>query len=438
VLAVAPSTATAQKAAVAFAVPAAVEAVAALIPGEWSAHYQYTAIDQGHRAFRAPYSGVNSLNPGNRMNETMSATAYLGRTLWQGAALYLDPEFIQGFGLSHTTGLAGFPNGEAQKAGEQTPKLYIPRFYLQQTIGLGGEQETIEDDLNQVGGTRDVSRITLYAGKLAVNDLFDTNAYAHDPRNDFMNWSAWEGGAYDYAADVRGYSDGIAAELNQKDWAVRSGAFLMDKRSNSRELDTRVLQRGGYQVEIERRHKLFGRAGKLRVLGYLNHSYSGSYRAALATPGTDITATRRNRFKEGFVVNLEQAITDDLGTFARLSWNDGRTEIMSFTDIDRSGAIGVILKGSMWGRANDTVAVAAVVNGLSSTHVDFLRAGGIGILVGDGTLKYAPEELVEAYYRLQVTTPFSLTADYQFVLHPAYNHDRGPVSVIAVRLHLQY
>lgn len=430
--------AMAQKATIAFGVPAAIDAAAAFFPGDWSTHYQYTVIDQGHPGFRAPYSGPNSLNPGNRMNETMSTTAYLGRTLWEGGALYLDPEFVQGFGLSHTTGLAGFANGEAQKAGEHAPKLYIPRFYVQQTIGLGGEQEKVEDDLNQIAGSRDISRITIYAGKLAVTDLFDNNSYAHDNRNDFMNWAVWEGGAYDYAADVRGYSDGIAAELNQKDWAFRLGGFLMDKRSNSRELDTQFLKRGGYQAEIEERHSLFGQAGKLRLLGFVNRSFSGSYRAALATPGADITATRKDRLKEGFVVNLEQAISADLGAFARLSYNDGSTEIMSFTDIDRSGEIGLSLKGSAWGRADDTVGAAAVVNGLSSAHADFLRAGGLGILVGDGRLNYATEDLLETYYRFQVSAPVSLTANYQFVLHPAYNQDRGPVSILALRLHLQY
>jgi high affinity Mn2+ porin len=433
-----PATAMAQKAAIAFGVPAAVEAAAAFLPGDWSTHYQYTAIDQGHPGFRSPYSGPNSLNSGNRMNETMSATAYLGRGLWQGGELYLDPEFNQGFGLSHTTGLAGFSNGEAQKAGSHAPKLNIARFYLTQTIGLGGEQEKIEDDLNQIAGSRDISRITIYAGKMAVNDLFDTNAYAHDPRNDFMNWSVWEGGAYDYAADQKGYSDGVAAELNQKDWAFRLGGFLMDKRSNSRELDTQFLKRGGSQAELEERHTLFGEAGKLRLLGFVNRSFSGSYRAALATPGIDITGTRKDRLKEGFVINLEQAVSGDLGVFARISYNDGRTEIMAFTDIDRSAEIGVSLKGSAWGRADDTVGAAAVVNGLSSAHADFLKAGGLGVLVGDGRLNYATEDLLETYYRFQVTAPVSLTANYQFVLHPAYNQDRGPVSILALRLHLQY
>jgi len=434
-----PAAAFAQKAPVAFGIPAAIELLAAaeFPDGAWSTHYQYTFIDQGHPGFRSPYSGPNSLNPGNRQNETMSATAYLGRSLWSGAALYLNPEFNQGFGLSHTTGLAGFANGEAQKAGEHVPKLNVARLYLTQTIGLGGEQEDVKDDLNQIAGKRDVSRITVYAGKMAVNDLFDANAYAHDTRNDFLNWSVWEGGAYDYAADQKGYSDGIAAELNQKDWAFRAGGFLEPKRSNSRDLDTRVWRRGGYQAELEERYKLFERDGKLRLLGFYNRAVEGNYRDALTVPGIDIAQTRKTRDKTGFVINLEQAITDDLGAFARFSWNDGRNEIMSFTDIDRSGQLGFSLKGAMWGRPDDTIGLAGVVNGLSSTHRAFLAAGGLGILIGDGRLNYATEDILEAYYRWQVTEPLSLTADCQFVANPAYNRDRGPVSLLAVRLHLQ-
>ena len=430
--------ALAQKAPVDLAIPAAVELLAAAFPGEWSTHYQYTGIDQGYPAFRSPYSGPNSLTPGTRTRETMSATAYLGRTLWEGGALYFDPEFNQGFGLSRTSGVAGFPNGEAQKSGENLPKLNISRFYLVQTIGLGGEEEKVEDDINQIAGTRDVSRVTIYAGKLAVNDLFDTNAYAHDPRNDFMNWSVWEGGAYDYAADQKGYSDGIAVELNQKDWALRAGAFLVDKRSNSRDLDTRIFQRGGYQAEFEERYELFGQAGKLRLLGFVNRGFAGSYREALAVPGADITQTRKDRLKEGFVVNLEQAISDDLGAFARFSYNDGKNEIMAFTDIDRSGLIGLSLKGTSWQRPDDTIGIAGVINALSRAHADFLAAGGLGILIGDGRLNYATEDILEAYYRFQVIKPLSLTADYQFVANPAYNRDRGPVSIFAVRAHLQF
>lgn len=172
--------------------------------------------------------------------------------------------------------------------------------------------------------------------------------------------------------------------------------------------------------------------------GFANRAFAGSYREALSIPGVDIVQTRKDRLKEGFVVNLEQAISDDLGAFARLSFNDGHSEIMAFTDIDRSGLIGLSLKGSSWQRPDDTIGIAGVINALSSAHADFLKAGGRGILIGDGKLNYATEDILEAYYRFQVVKPLSLTADYQFVLHPAYNRDRGPVSIFAVRAHLQF
>ena len=210
-------------------------------PEDWSIHAQYTLLGQGYPRFRSPYQGTNSLPGGGQIRETMSQTTFLGRRLWNDGELYFNPEFDQGFGLADTIGLAGFPNGEAQKAGEHVPKLNIARLYLKQTIGFGGEQEFIADGLNQIAGPKDLSRLTIYAGKLAVNDLFDNNAYAHDPRNDFMNWAIWEGGAYDYAADQKGYTDGVVVDLNQKEWAFRFGYFLEPKFSSSGDLDTLVF-----------------------------------------------------------------------------------------------------------------------------------------------------------------------------------------------------
>jgi high affinity Mn2+ porin len=258
----------------------------------------------------------------------MSQTTFFGRRLWNDGELYFNPEFDLGFGLASTLGLAGFSNGEAQRAGEHVPKLNIARLYLKQTIGFGGEQEFIADGLNQIAGPKDLSRLTIYAGKLAVNDLFDNNAYAHDPRNDFMNWAIWEGGAYDYAADQKGYTDGVAVDLNQKEWAFRFGYFLEPKFSNSGDLDTLVFQRGGYQAEIEQRYEISSRPGRLRVLGFVNRALMGSYSRALTTPDLNIAQTRKDRFKTGFVLNLERALGEDLGVFARFSYNDGSNQIM--------------------------------------------------------------------------------------------------------------
>jgi high affinity Mn2+ porin len=259
--------------------------------------------------------------------------------------------------------------------------------------------------------------LTIYAGKLAVNDLFDNNAYAHDPRNDFMNWAIWEGGAYDYAADQKGYTDGVAVDFNQKDWAFRFGYFLEPKFSNSRDLDTLVFQRGGYQAEIEQRYRISSRPGRLRVLGFVNRALMGNYSQALTTPDLNIAQTRKDRFETGFVLNLEQALDEILGVFARFSYNDGSNQIMSFTDVDRSGLLGISLKGGSWGRRSDVIGIAGVVNALSRREAAFIAAGGLGILIGDGKLNYGTENTIEAYYRYQLADPIAVTFDYQLFVH---------------------
>ncbi len=283
-----------------------------------------------------------------------------------------------------------------------------------------------------------VAGIGLCGALCLANDLFDNNSYAHDPRGDFMNWAVWEGGAYDYAADQKGYTDGVAVDFNQKDWAFRFGYFLEPKFSNSRDLDTLVFQRGGYNAEIERRYEISSQPGRLRVLGFVNRALMGSYSQALMLPDLAIAQTRKVRFKTGFVVNLEQAISDDLGVFSRFSYNDGSNEIMSFTDIDRSGQLGMNLKGGSWGRPDDVIGVAGVVNALSRRKADFLAAGGLGILIGDGKLNYATENIIEAYYRYRLTEFVAVTFDYQLFVNPAYNQARGPVSVLSGRVHLEF
>jgi len=403
-------------------------------------HFQSTGIYQGYPAFHSPFQGPNSLSGNTQIRETISGTAFLGRRLpWQGGELYFNPEVNQGFGLSRTVGVAGFPNGEAQKAGFNTPKPNVARLFLRQTFGLGDEQETLGPGLNQLGGKVDVSRLTVTAGKFAVTDLFDGNIYSHDPRTQFFNWALMDAGAYDDAADQKGYTDGIAVELNHRSWALRGGYFLVPKVSNDRNLETRVGKFGGSNVELETRYKLFSQPGKFRILGFANRVFAGSFRETLASPafGTDITRTRRDRTKYGFVLNVEQALTDNLGLFSRYSWNDGQEENMSFTDIDRSFSLGMSLRGSSWGRPNDVVGVAGIVNMLSAAERDFIAAGGLGILIGDGRLHYARESIIEGYYNVRVAEPLSFTLDCQFVGNPAYNRDRGPVSIFALRLHFE-
>jgi high affinity Mn2+ porin len=406
----------------------------------WELHAQTTYIQQGYPSFRSPYQGQNSLSPFAQTKETWTMSAFVGVRLWEGGELYYNPELLQGFGLSDTVGFGGFPNGEAQKSNFPYPRYSTSRLFLRHTFGFGGEQETLDSAPNQLSDKVDVSRLTLQVGRFAVEDVFDGNSYAKDTRKDFMNWALWAPGAFDYSADKIGLSYGMTAELNQKDWALRAGYFLEQSESDSSNFDMHVFRRGEYVMELEERYNLFSHPGKLRIIPWVNSVFAGSYRETLDNPALDldITQTRKDRIKYGYAVTLEQSLSDDVGLFGRWSWNDGRNEIMAFTDIDRSLAGGVSIKGTAWGRAGDTVGIGGAVNGLSQDHRDFIAAGGMGILIGDGALNYRTERILEAYYSYALLKSTFLTFDYQFVANPAYNADRGPVSLFSARLHAEF
>jgi high affinity Mn2+ porin len=411
----------------------------------WNVHAQTTFLPSTYPAFRSPYAGANSLPGGGLTQETWTTTAFLGVRLWQGGEFYFNPELAQGFGIGGTLGIAGFPNGEAQKAGAAEPKIRAQRYYLKQTFGLGGEQEDVPDAANQLPGKRDIDRITVIVGRFAVGDFFDNNAYAHDPRADFMNWAMWSSVAYDFPADLPGYTRGAVVELNRKDWAVRAGVFEVPSAPNS---DVLAINGGNYGTvaELEERYAPFDQPGKLRIGLFANEGNTGNYNQALsiegANPALDINAVmasiRQANLKYGFYLNAEQQIVKDVGLFARVSWNDGQTEILSFSDVDRSASAGLSIKGSFWGRPNDTIGVGGAINGLSDAHRDFLAAGGLGLLIGDGQLNYRPEQIFETYYAYSVNPHFTVTADYQLITNPAYNADRGPVSVFSARLHGEF
>ncbi len=409
----------------------------------WNVHAQTTFLPQVYPAIRSPYASPLSLPGGGQLQATWTTTAFLGVRLWQGGEFYLDPELAQGFGLNGTLGLAGFSNGEAQKAGAPFPTIRPQRYYIKQTFGLGGEQEDVADGPNQLAGKRDIDRVTVILGRFAVGDFFDNNTYAHDPRADFMNWAIWSSGAYDFPADLPGFTSGAVVELNRKNWAVRVGAFEVPSAPNS---DTLTFKTGGTVVEFEERHTIFDNPGKLRLGAFANSGNTGNYREALAIAAADPTldindvmaSIRHANLKYGFYANLEQQVAPDIGLFARASWNDGQNEILSFTDIDRSVSGGLSIKGSRWGRADDTIGIGGAINGLSAGHRDFLAAGGTGLLIGDGRLNYSPERILETYYSFKLNKWSALTFDYQFVVNPAYNADRGPVSIFSGRLHGEF
>ncbi len=409
----------------------------------WSIHGQTTFITQGYGRFRSPYQAANSLPGNSQVRETWTTTAFVGRKLWDGGEIYINPELAQGSGLAGTLGLGGFSNGEAQKAGGAYPRVRAQRYFFRQTFGFGGEQETVEDGPNQIAGKRDVDRVTLTVGRFAIGDFFDGNSYAHDPRVDFMNWAMWSAAAYDFPADLPGYTRGAVAELNRKDWAVRAGLFQVPNGPNS---DVLKFNTGGGAIEFERRYEVFAQPGKFRVGVFSTRGKTANYRetitAAVIDPTLDINdaalANRATRPKNGIYANVEQAVASDVGVFGRASWNDGRNQILSFTDIDRSVSGGVSVKGVRWGRATDTFGFGGAVNGLSRDHRDFLAAGGLGLLIGDGAINYRTERILETFYAVALTKASTLTFDYQFVANPAYNADRGPVSIFSTRFHAEF
>jgi high affinity Mn2+ porin len=403
----------------------------------WNWHVQNTVIVQYHPGFHAPYSGPNSLDSGNEVKETVSLDLLMGLRLWRGAEFHVDGLMWQGFGFSDARGINAFPNGEAFRLGTAVPNVNFSRVFIRQTIGLGGEQEAVEDDLLYLGGKRDVSRITLTFGRISAKDIFDNNAYANDPRTQFMNWALMANEAWDYPGDSLGYMNGFAIELNQPVWAVRYGIFQMPRVSNGTALDWHVLKAWGMVTEFERRYSLGNHPGAIRLLAFLNSAHMGSYQAALDSDirPADIEATRAYRYKYGFGLNLEQELAKNIGAFARFGWSDGENEAWVFSDADRTATFGLSIKGEGWNRPNDTFGIAGILNGLSKVHREFFAAGGLGILVGDSTLTYGWEQALETYYDFGIWKTIHVSLGYQFINHPAFNRDRGPVSVLGLRLH---
>ena len=408
----------------------------------FAVHGQATFTDQYHPAFRSSYRGVDSLDPGARGDETADVTLYVGAHLWRGAEFWADPEIDQGFGLSTTLGVDAFTSAEAYKIGKSTPYFKLPRALFRQTLDLGGDRQKVDADLFTMAGETTRNRIVITIGKFGVGDVFDTNKYAHDPRNDFLNWAMVDTGSFDYAANAWGFTYGAAIEWYQGDWTLRGGVFDLSTTPNSTHLDNRA---GQYEVdgEIERRYKLFGQDGAVRLTGFVNDGRMGRYTDAVALAlatgqSADTALVRHFHARPGLAFNMEQAISDDFGVFVRAGHSDTEFEGFDFTDLDNTVATGLSLKGTGWKRKDDTVGLAIEVGSASHDAYAYFNAGGLGILAGDGILPHpGPETVVESYYSIALASYAHLTADYQFVNNPAFNRDRGPVSVLGVRLHLQ-
>lgn len=417
-------------------------ALATTAPAAYSIHGQATYTEQETTGFEAPYRGPNSLSP-NQGRETTDATLYLGYRLSAHTEAWINPEIDQGFGLDDTLGLAGFSSGEAYKVGRTRPYFRLQRAFIRHTEDLGGALEETPEGLNQFALTRTRNRLVLTVGKMSVGDIFDANQYAHDPRGDFLNWTIIDSGAFDYAADAWGYTVGAAAEWYTGDWTARGGFFDLSNVPNSEH-----LQSGFHQfqwiAEAEHRHVVAQLPGKVLLTTYQSYGHMALLSDAIAYAGQSggvpsPEPVRQYRSRTGASINIEQSLTAQLGAFARLGRASGNVEAFEFTDVDSSILGGLSLKGMDWKRPGDTVGLAYVENRISAVRRDYLNDGGLGILVGDGRLPHAgPEEIAEAYYSLALVTGITVTLDYQRVQNPAYNRDRGPVSIFAFRLHAQF
>ncbi len=392
----------------------------------WDIHFQATSIGQQHGSFSSLYEGTNSLPPVAEHRVSLTATIFLTFHVGSRWEFVVNPEVAGGRGFGLVTGIAGFTNGEIPRVSSATPTLYPARAYLRYTVPFGGK------------GGEAAEGLSVTAGKFAMTDFFDNNTYSHDPRSQFMNWALMSNGAWDYPADTRGYTVGSVQEITMHNWSVRSAVVMEPTEANGPTFDTRIGRNRGTVLEYERWHTVRHHRGAVRGLAFDNLEHAGSYRGAMRGAGQlpDLASTRRNgASKYGFGVNVEQSLSEDAGLFGRYGWSDGKTETWAFTEIDRSLSGGFSIHGRRWGRSHDTIGVAAARNYLSGDHRAFLAAGGLGFIIGDGRLNYRPEQIVEAYYAFRVTSAWTVTGDFQRIADPAYNHDRGPVSVGTIRLH---
>jgi high affinity Mn2+ porin len=405
-------------------------------------HFQQTTITQSKPSFNAPYSGQNSLSPNGETQTSITSTFFGAARLWKGAEAYFNPELSGGAGLSKTTGIAGFPNGETFRVNSVAPAIYIARLYLKQTFEWGKEKDTLQNGANQLAGTKSKRYFSVVAGKFGMADFFDNNNFSHDPRGQFMNWALMDNGAWDYPANTRGYILGIYTELGQPSWTLRFAFTLNVTKANSSTWDSKITKANTQTIEYEKRYALNGQKGTVRVLGFLNNGKFGNYDLAIAqnpkAPNVDTTQAY-GRHKYGFGISVDQYLTNDFGVFAKTSFNDGHTQTWFFTEIDRTISFGGVLKGTLWKRNDDELGLAFIGNGLSQPHRDYLAAGGYGFIIGDGKLNYAPEMIAELYYKINAYQhKLWLTPDYQFIINPAYNKDRGPVNVFGIRAHIEF
>ena len=431
----------------------------------WNLYGQMTWIQQQQSGFNAPYTNLNgspnSLRPFSASTYTVTSTLYFGLKLWDGGEIYVAPEAISSLPLSELKGLGStIQNFELQKNGSMTPRLYNSRSYFKQTFGFGGETQQVESDPMQLGAKVDARRLSLTVGEFSVLDFFDKNAYSGDLRRQFFNMAFLTYAAYDFAADARGYTFGANAQFFWDDWAFRFGRVAAPIDPNQQYLNYDIFEYYGDQIEIEHAHTLFGQPGVVRVLGFRNQENMGRFSDAISayqsdksknaasctsfnygsanSTAPDLCWVRRPNIKMGIGINLEQKITDDIGVFFRGMYNDGQTEVYSYTSTDRSIALGGIAKGTLWDRERDSFGLGYAQGWISREHAQYLSMGGIDGFIGDGALSWASEHVMDVFYSLNIVSPVWFTADFQFIANPAYNSARGPLEVYGGRVHIEF
>ena len=410
---------------------------------------QANVILQGYGAFKAAYSGPNSLTNWAQSATTHLLTLYTGYELSPSTEVFADIEDATGNGVGNEDGLGGYVNLDVVRirqkvAGAQAP--YVAQAMIREIIPLTSERMEADRDELDLATSLPARRIEVRLGKMDLTDFFDVNTYGSDSNLQFLNWSVDDNGTYDVAANARGYTEALVMEYDDRSHSARFAEALMPKVPFGSFLDADLARSRAENLELEARgNHILHRDGVVRVLGYLNHANMGNYRQANAeflagqTPTADITATRREgRHRYGFGVNMEQEITNDIGVFGRLGWSDGHNEAFCYTEDDRTLQFGGLVKGSSWRRSSDRAGVAFVANGIVPEHQQYLALGGLGIMLGDGGLTYGSEKIVETFYTAHLWRGFSMSYDFQHVTNPGYNQARGPVAVSAVRFHTDF
>jgi len=407
---------------------------------------QVTVIDQHLRPFHAPYSGPQSLRSDGDTESSQTYGVYLGSRLTDHLQAYLDVEMARGAGISKATGLGGITNGDIIRQG--TADLgkgpYLARGFLRYLIPLGAAGATEEKTraMDQLPGREPAVRIEIKAGRFALSDDFDVNRYADSTRTQFLNWGLFNNTAWDFAANTRGYTNGLFVGWVHPGWTLRAGSFQMPTQANGNVFDDDIRRARGDNLELT----LNPGSAIVRLLAWRNEARMGRYEDAVAlarlqSTRPDIEADDRpGRTKYGFGLNAEKPLADDgeTGVFARLGWSDGRNESFAFTEVDRHASACVQIAGRSWGRADDRLGIALLWHGLSEAHRNYLAAGGAGFLLGDGHLRYGPEEISEVYYRAALPWGFHIGPDLQLIRHPGDNRDRGPATVLGLRVDARY